>query len=244
MGQGQAFQRRPRRQTGPDFLEAIEGNHCGGEERRWRPEAQCAASAGDRGGEGAEHAKRHRRASDQEGEWRAGRRDDHGNLLRGLCPGRGGAFVECVTDNKNRSSAEIRNVFTKNHGSLGTPGSVAHLFSRKGEIRLASNAASEDAVLEAALDAGADDVSSDGDEHVVLTAADRLFAVGDALKTRGLTPKSQKLIQVPLNTIPVIDPSAAARSSGFTRPWMTSMTSKMSTPILIFPTRSWNMMNV
>jgi YebC/PmpR family DNA-binding regulatory protein len=127
----------------------------------------------------------------------------------GYAPGGVALLVECVTDNKNRSSAEIRNVFTNSHGSLGTPGSVAHLFARKGEIRLPVQAASEDAVLEAALDAGADDVSSDGDDHVVLTAPDQLLAVADTLRARGLEPASQKLIKVPQNTVLVHDATSA-----------------------------------
>ena len=89
-------------------------------------------------------------------------------------------LVECVTDNKNSSSADIRSTFTRNHGSLGTPGSVAHLFARKGEIRVPVSAIDEEKLLEAALDGGADDVQIDGDEHIVLTAPDQLFAVGEA----------------------------------------------------------------
>jgi YebC/PmpR family DNA-binding regulatory protein len=127
----------------------------------------------------------------------------------GYAPGGVAMMVECVTDNKNRTSADLRSVFTRNHGSLGTPGSVAHLFARKGEIRLPLTAATEDAVLDAALEAGADDVSRDDEDHIVLTAPDQLFAVGDALRTRQLPPASQKLIQIPLTTIPVADRSTA-----------------------------------
>jgi YebC/PmpR family DNA-binding regulatory protein len=127
----------------------------------------------------------------------------------GYAPGGVAMLVECVTDNKNRTSADLRSAFTRNHGSLGTPGSVAHLFSRKGEIRLSLATASEEQVMEAALEAGADDVIQDGDEHVVLTAPDQLFAVGDALRSLHLTPVSQKLTQIPLTLIPVPDLATA-----------------------------------
>jgi len=123
----------------------------------------------------------------------------------GYAPGGVAMLVECVTDNKNRTSADLRSVFTRHHGSLGTPGSVAHLFARKGEIRLPLSAATEEIVLEAALLAGADDVSLENEEHVLLTAPDQLFAVGDTLRTHHLAPTSQKLVQIPLTTTPISD---------------------------------------
>ena len=127
----------------------------------------------------------------------------------GYAPGGVAMMVECVTDNKNRTSADLRSVFTRNHGSLGTPGSVAHLFARKGEIRLPLAAADEETMLEAALEAGADDVCQDGEDHVILTAPDQLFAVGDALRARQLAPASQKLTQIPLTITPVTDRATA-----------------------------------
>lgn len=127
----------------------------------------------------------------------------------GYAPGGVAMLVECVTDNKNRTSADLRSAFTRNHGSLGTPGSVAHLFARKGEIRLAVTAASEDQLLEIALDAGAEDISQDTEDHIIVTAPDQLFAVGDALRSRQLIPSSQKLTQIPLTQIPVTDRATA-----------------------------------
>lgn len=127
----------------------------------------------------------------------------------GYAPGGVAMLVECVTDNKNRTSADLRSAFTRNHGSLGAPGSVAHLFARKGEIRLAVTAASEDQLLEIALDAGAEDISQDTEDHIIVTAPDQLFAVGDALRSRQLIPSSQKLTQIPLTQIPVTDRATA-----------------------------------
>jgi YebC/PmpR family DNA-binding regulatory protein len=120
-------------------------------------------------------------------------------------------FVEGSTDNKNRSAADVRSVFSRNHGSLGTPGSVARLFARQGEIRLPSAAASEDAMMDAALDAGAEDVTFDGDEHVLLTPPEQLFAVGNALTAKGLKPTSQKLIFTPQTLVAVDDPRIATQ---------------------------------
>lgn len=129
----------------------------------------------------------------------------------GYAPGGVALIVECVTDNKNRTSADLRSAFSRHHGSLGTPGSVAHLFARKGEIRLPLSAGDEDAILEAALEAGAEDVSVENEEHVILTAPDQLFAVGDALRAKQLPLLSQKLIQVPQTNIAVSDASTASQ---------------------------------
>src|SRR5690606_27225236 len=80
-----------------------------------------------------------------------------------------------------------------------------------GEIRLPLAAADEEKILEAALEAGADDVTQDGEEHIILTAPDQLFAVGDALRGQALAPASQKLVQVPLTNIAVGDASTASQ---------------------------------
>jgi transcriptional/translational regulatory protein YebC/TACO1 len=85
------------------------------------------------------------------------------------------------------------------------------MFSRKGEIRILATAIDEEALIDAALDAGADDVLNDGDTYVVFTAPEKLFAVGDALRARDLEPASQKLVQVPLNTVAVPDHSTASQ---------------------------------
>lgn len=129
----------------------------------------------------------------------------------GYAPGGAAILIEAATDNKNRTSADIRSAFSRNHGSMGTPGSVAHLFSRKGEIRLPLDSAGEEAVLEAALEAGADDVAQEGDEHVILTAPEQLSAVAEALRLAGLSPASEKLIQVPSTQIPITDAGTAAQ---------------------------------
>ncbi len=127
----------------------------------------------------------------------------------GYAPGGVALLIECVTDNKNRSSADVRTAFNKGGGSIGTPGSVMHQFHRKGEIKFPAAAGSEDAILEAALESGADDVVSDPDEHTVYTAPDQLYAVAGAMKQRGLAAATCKLVYVPGTTVTLTDVNAA-----------------------------------
>lgn len=131
-------------------------------------------------------------------------------VYEGYGPGGIAFLIEVATDNKNRSAADIRSLFNKNGGNMGSAGSVAYLFDRKGEIRLPLSALGEDAMLEAALEAGADDVSGDGEDHVVLTAVESLFEVAAALTRAGLESTSQKLVYVPRTTTTIADPAAAA----------------------------------
>jgi len=112
-------------------------------------------------------------------------------------------FIECVTDNTNRTVADIRHVLTKMGGSLGTDGSVAWQFDRKGQIVIDARTYSEDRVFEAAIDAGAEDVESDGDEFVVTTAVSGFAAVQEALKDAGLAPSSAELTRIPTNEVAV-----------------------------------------
>ena len=127
----------------------------------------------------------------------------------GYAPGGVAMMVECVTDNKNRSYNDVRTAFNKGGGTLGTSGSVAHQFSLKGEIKIPAASAGEDAVMEAALDSGAEDVQSDSEEHTIYTAPDKLYAVANGLKDRKLATSSIKLVHVPLNTVTLTDVNTA-----------------------------------
>ncbi len=127
----------------------------------------------------------------------------------GYAPGGVAMLVECVTDNKNRSSADVRTAFNKGGGGMGSAGSVMHQFQRKGEIKFPAAAGSEDAVLEAALESGADDVTSDEDEHTVYTAPDQLYAVAGGMKERGFSAASCKLVYVPGTIITLTDLNTA-----------------------------------
>ncbi len=104
-------------------------------------------------------------------------------------------LVECTTDNRNRTVSEVRHAFTKYGGNLGTDGSVAYLFTRLGSICFAAGA-DEDQVMEAAIEAGADDVQTDDDGTVeVTTAPDDFHVILGALKKAGLEPESAEIEQ-------------------------------------------------
>ncbi len=112
-------------------------------------------------------------------------------------------LIEAATDNLNRTAADMRSIFTKGGGSVADPGSVAYQFDRKGEIRIEADGIGEEAIMEAAILAGADDVSRDEEEHVVLTAPDALAAAADSLERQGFKPKTRKLVSLPQNPIEV-----------------------------------------
>jgi YebC/PmpR family DNA-binding regulatory protein len=115
----------------------------------------------------------------------------------GYGPGGVAVIVETLTDNRNRTGGEVRSVFSKHDGNLGATGAVSHGFSHVGEIVFKPEAGSPDAVLEAAIDAGADDVVSDETGHTVTTPFDSLGTVAQALQEWLGTPQSVKAIWTP-----------------------------------------------
>lgn len=127
----------------------------------------------------------------------------------GFGPAGTGVIVEVSTDNRNRAAAEVRTAFAKNGGNLGETGSVAFMFDNVGEIRYPLSIADEDTMMEAAIEAGAEDVGSeDGDEdnegeHVIYTAREGLMEVVGSLSERFDDPSSAKLIWRPQNLIDV-----------------------------------------
>jgi len=113
----------------------------------------------------------------------------------GYGPGGVGVIVDALTDNRNRTASDVRTIFAKAGGNLGESGSVGFMFDRVGEIEFAADVADADAMFEAALDAGADEVESDEDGHAVYTDAGDLHAVLDALsRVLGAEPTAAKLI--------------------------------------------------
>jgi len=118
-------------------------------------------------------------------------------------------LVEVLTDNRNRTGAEIRNIFTKNGGSTSEPGAVAWQFDRKGQI-LVARAADEEELMLAALDAGAEDIVDDGDSWRVMTPPSDLHAVRTALDDAGLAVESADLTMVPQATI-ALDTAESAK---------------------------------
>jgi len=122
----------------------------------------------------------------------------------GFAPGGIGLIIECSTDNRNRAATDLRTALTRNGGNLGQTGAVSSGFEHVGEIVYPLEAGSEDAIMEAALEAGASDVTSDADGHYIYTARADLAEVAAALEGRIKTPPtSTSLIWKPLNTINV-----------------------------------------
>ncbi|HVM79132.1 MAG TPA: YebC/PmpR family DNA-binding transcriptional regulator [Stellaceae bacterium] len=121
----------------------------------------------------------------------------------GYGPGGIAIIVEALTDNRNRTASDIRAAFTKAGGNLGETNSVSFLFDRLGEVLYPASIASPDAMFEAAVEAGADNVESGGEQHTVTCAADDLNAIRDALEKRFGTPQSAKLVWRPKVNTPV-----------------------------------------
>jgi YebC/PmpR family DNA-binding regulatory protein len=110
-------------------------------------------------------------------------------------------MVEAMTDNRNRTVAEIRHIFSKNGGNMGESGSVAWMFDKKGYIVVDKAAKSEDELFEIAIEAGADDVQDEGDVFEIFTAPDSFEAVNDAIKAAGIEPQAAEISMVPQNYI-------------------------------------------
>ncbi|MGE0882522.1 MAG: YebC/PmpR family DNA-binding transcriptional regulator [Blastocatellales bacterium] len=128
----------------------------------------------------------------------------------GYGPGGVAVLVNTTTDNRNRTVSEIRHVFSKNGGNLGESGSVAWMFNKKGQIIIDAASKGEDEMLEIALEAGAEDMTSDGETHQILTAPEDFHAVLEAIKAKGLEPMSADLAMIPQNTIK-LEGSAASQ---------------------------------
>jgi YebC/PmpR family DNA-binding regulatory protein len=127
----------------------------------------------------------------------------------GFGPGGVGLIVEVLTDNRNRAAANVRALFGKNGGNMGDAGSVAFMFERMGEVVYPSSAGAEEAVLEAAIEAGAQDAESDADGHVIRAAFEDVGSVIDALETSLGPAKSTAIVWRPKSGVPVGEAEAA-----------------------------------
>jgi YebC/PmpR family DNA-binding regulatory protein len=130
-------------------------------------------------------------------------------VYEGYAPGGVAVIVEAATDNKNRTAAEIRSIFTKNDGNLASSGSVSYMFHKKGQIMVPRAGIDADRILELALEAGAEELTTEEDEYVITTSHDQLYAVADALKKAGITTDGQKFTFIPDTTIPIADEAVA-----------------------------------
>jgi YebC/PmpR family DNA-binding regulatory protein len=128
----------------------------------------------------------------------------------GYAPAGVALLVEALTDNRNRTGSEIRNIFKKNGGSIAEPGAVAWQFERKGVVILPKSI-SEDDIMLAALDAGAEDLVDEGDTWRLTTAPSDLPNVRDALETAGIAFDSADVTMLPTNTVP-LDSAESAKA--------------------------------
>ncbi len=128
----------------------------------------------------------------------------------GYGPGGVALLVEVATDNRNRTTGEIRHVFTKHGAALGEAGSVAYLFKPRGVIIVDKAAVGEDALIEIALEAGADDVSTEGDAYEILTPPAQFEAVKEALTAKAVPAQSADLTKIASLTVPVSEKDAEA----------------------------------
>ncbi len=121
--------------------------------------------------------------------------------FEGYGPGGVAVLVETSTDNRNRTVSDIRHVFSKNGGNMGTSGSVAHLFSKKGEILVSKSAAKEDDLMNIVLEHGGEDLVDDGESWSVQTEPSAYEAVLEAIKAAGIMPEHSELGMIPSNYI-------------------------------------------
>jgi YebC/PmpR family DNA-binding regulatory protein len=113
-------------------------------------------------------------------------------------------LAELTTDNRNRTSAEIRSIVTKAGGSIATAGSVSRLFQRKGQIIVAREAAEEDSLMEVALEAGAEDFKAETEGYEIITEPGKFEAVHRAVEARGIKCEGAEVTSLPVTTVPLL----------------------------------------
>ena len=121
----------------------------------------------------------------------------------GYAPGGVAVYLETLTDNRNRTTSDVRHIFTKGGGSLGRDGCVAYLFSRKGHFLIEKSKLDEDKLMEIALEGGAEDYGEDGNYWEITCEASDFGTVRDALEAAGIEPDEAELTMVPQNTVKV-----------------------------------------
>ncbi|MBX6371215.1 MAG: YebC/PmpR family DNA-binding transcriptional regulator [Acidothermus sp.] len=126
----------------------------------------------------------------------------------GYGPGGVALLIECLTDNRNRAASEVRTTMTRNGGSMADPGSVAYLFNRKGIVIVPKDGRSEDDVLAAVLDAGAEEVNDLGESFEIVSEPSDLGAVRAALSAAGIEPESAEVAWQPTVNVPLDDDTA------------------------------------
>jgi YebC/PmpR family DNA-binding regulatory protein len=129
-------------------------------------------------------------------------------MYEGYGPSGVAILVECLTDNRNRAAGEVRTAMTRNGGSMADPGSVSYLFARKGVVMVPKEGTTEDDVLDAVLDAGAEEVNDLGEELEVVSEAGDLVPVRTALQNAGIDYESAEASFVPSVQVPLDEEGA------------------------------------
>jgi YebC/PmpR family DNA-binding regulatory protein len=132
-------------------------------------------------------------------------------VYEGYAPEGVAVLVEALTDNRNRTASDVRHLFSKHGGNLGTTGAVAWLFERRGVVLVEADSVDEDDLTLAAADGGADDVDRDGSVFQVSSAPEALSAVREAIEAAGIEVQSAELTMVPKTTVAVSEESAAKK---------------------------------
>lgn len=124
-------------------------------------------------------------------------------IFEGYAPGGVALLVEVLTDNKNRTTAEIRNILNKKNGSMAGAGSTAWMFAKKGYISIDKNVINEDELMGIVLDAGAEDLKSDGDTYEITSPSNVLEAIKSALEARKIPTQTAEITMIPNSTVKV-----------------------------------------
>lgn len=132
-------------------------------------------------------------------------------VYEGYGPGGVGIIVEVTTDNKNRSASEVRSTFTKFGGNLAGPGALAHFFNRQGQFLIDAEKTTEDALMELAIEAGADDVKNNGDHFEILCPLSQFDSLAQALEEAKIEATESELAWIPASTIPVAEADVARK---------------------------------
>jgi YebC/PmpR family DNA-binding regulatory protein len=130
-------------------------------------------------------------------------------MYEGYGPGGIAVLVECLTDNRNRTVADVRHYFAKSNGNLGESGCVAYMFDKKGLILVEKTSIEEEALMDAALEAGAEDVVEEESEFQILTAPEDFDDVRSALEESGVNFLDASISMIPQNTVEVVDEKIA-----------------------------------
>jgi len=136
-------------------------------------------------------------------------------VYEGYSPGQVALMIDILTDNKNRTASELRKIFDKKGGQLGSPGSVSWMFETRGVIELPTDSISEDDLLELALDAGADDVKVEEGHLQVLTTPAQFTAVRQAIAGANLEPSYAEVTRIPTSTVTIEDEKTATKVLNF-----------------------------